>query len=143
MAYFEWADDLVIDGGPIDADHLQLVQLVNALHTATSQGRGQEVVEDILTQLIRYTKEHLVREEQLMAHAHFPGLEKHKAGHARFSAELDALQHKYAQGSITVAAQLSTILRDWLSLHIRRSDKEIKAFLASSGKPGAHRPVPH
>ena len=29
MAYFEWADDMVIDGGAIDADHQHLVQTLN------------------------------------------------------------------------------------------------------------------
>lgn len=29
MAYFERADDMVIDNGVIDADHQQLVTLVN------------------------------------------------------------------------------------------------------------------
>ena len=29
MAYFEWADDMVIDNGPIDEDHRKLVDLVN------------------------------------------------------------------------------------------------------------------
>ena len=32
-------------------------------------------------------------------------------------------------GSITVAAQLSTLLRDWLSLYIRRHDKNIFRFI--------------
>ena len=66
MAYFEWAADLEIDQGPIDADHRKLVAQVNQLHDA---------------------------------------------------------------GQITVAAQLSALLRDWLSLHIRRSDKAVKHFL--------------
>ena len=44
MAYFEWAQDMVIDNGPIDQDHRKLVEQVNALHTATTEGRGQEVV---------------------------------------------------------------------------------------------------
>ena len=43
MAYFQWADDRVIDNGPIDQDHRKLVEQVNALHTATTEGRGQEV----------------------------------------------------------------------------------------------------
>ena len=66
MAYFEWAADLEIDQGPIDADHRKLVAQVNQLHDA---------------------------------------------------------------GQITVAAQLSALLRDWLSLHIRRNDKELRQFL--------------
>lgn len=132
MAYFEWADDLVIDNGPIDRDHRQLVDLVNELHTATSQGRGQDVVARILDDLIRYTVEHLQREEQLMASLNFPNLVQHKQGHDKFIEDLHGLHKKYAAGSFTVASQLSTVLRDWLSLHIRRSDKEILSFVKKS-----------
>ena len=41
MAYFEWAQDMVIDNGPIDDDHRKLVEQVNLLHSATSQGRAK------------------------------------------------------------------------------------------------------
>jgi hemerythrin len=103
MAYFEWVDDLVIDHGPIDQDHRHLVDLVNQPHTATSQGRGREVG--------------------------FPRLEQHQIGHAHFIGQLEELKRQYEAGSITVASQLSSVLRDWLSLHIRRSDKEARAFV--------------
>lgn len=134
MAYFEWADDLVIDNGPIDEDHRNLVDLVNELHTATSQGQGHDVVEDIMTRLIKYTEDHLAREERIMEHAGFPNLAGHRIGHQKFIGSLHALQQKYEQGSITVASQLSTLLRDWLSLHIRRSDRELLVFLKAQQK---------
>lgn len=134
MAYFEWAQDMVIDGGAIDTDHRNLVDLVNELHTATSEGRGNEVIKTIMERVIRYTKEHLVREEQIMESIHFPNIQNHKLGHAKFEKQLNDLQMKYEQGSVTVASQLSTVLRDWLSLHIRRSDKEIKVFLIKQAK---------
>ena len=41
MAYFQWADDMVIDNGPIDQDHRKLVEQVNALHTATTEGAAR------------------------------------------------------------------------------------------------------
>ena len=66
MAYFEWGPDLEIDHGLIDADHRQLVELVNELHTATSQGQGQEVVASVMERLITYTRQHFAREEQGM-----------------------------------------------------------------------------
>ena len=133
MAYFEWADDMVIDNGSIDKDHRQLVDLVNALHTATSNGRGQEIVSKILDDLIRYTVEHLQREEHLMATVNFKNLVPHKAGHDLFMAKIRDLKKLYDAGSITVASQLSTVLRDWLSLHIRRNDKELRTFLKKQG----------
>lgn len=140
MAYFEWADDLVIDHGPIDADHLKLVGLVNELHTATSEGRGMEIVGNILDQLIDYTVEHLRREEAHMAEVHFPNLERHKLGHQKFIDDLHALQKKFEAGSITVASQLSTVLRDWLSLHIRRGDKEILNFIKKTATQNKAKP---
>ena len=141
MAYFEWADDMVIDNGPIDADHRKLVEQVNTLHSATSQGRGQEVVSQLLASVIADTQEHLRREERLMEQARFPHLERHKEGHAKFVEQLRDLQHKQENGSITVASQLSTVLRDWLSLHIRRGDKELLQFLRQQERqrPGACR----
>lgn len=139
MAYFEWADDLVIDNGPIDQDHRHLVELVNELHTATSEGQGHSVVGHILEQLIVYTQEHLTREERIMEHLRFPNLKTHQIGHQLFIDSLLALQGKYEAGSITVASQLSTLLRDWLSLHIRRSDRELLVFSRLDGKGGLKR----
>ena len=129
MAYFEWAQDMVIDNGPIDEDHRLLVDQVNALHTATTLGRGQDVVAQLLGAIIAETQEHLRREEQLMERAQFPDLERHKQSHVLFVENLHDLQRRQHAGSITVAAQLSTLLRDWLSLHIRRGDKELQRFL--------------
>ena len=120
---------MVIDHGPIDEDHRHLVDLVNALHTATTDGRGQDIVANILDELIRYTAEHLQREEHMMESLHFPNLVRHKEGHDKFMAKIRDLKKLYDGGSITVASQLSTVLRDWLSLHIRRNDKEILTFV--------------
>lgn len=134
MAYFEWAKDMVIDHGPIDEDHRQLVEMVNVLHTATSEGRGIEVVDDVLHKVIDYTLGHLQREEALMASIRYPQLEQHKRQHQQFADELNALKRKFEGGSITVASQLSLVLREWLSLHIRRSDKEIAPYLHTQRK---------
>lgn len=129
MAYFEWADDMVIDGGALDDDHKQLIALVNDLHTATSQGLGQDIVGHVMDQLVTYTEQHFAREERLMAAARFAKLGEHQRLHQTLVEQLHALQARYRGGSITTAAQLSTLLRDWLSLHIRRSDRELRDVL--------------
>jgi hemerythrin-like metal-binding protein len=129
VAYFEWDKDLVIDdSGPIDQDHLKLIDLVNELHTATSQGRGQEVVRKIMGELMAYTKSHFSREEGIMEHAKFPQLATHKMLHAEFVNHMKKLQEKHDSGSQTVASQLSALVRDWLSIHIRERDKEFSFF---------------
>lgn len=140
MAYFEWADDMVIDQGPIDQDHQTLVRQVNELHTATSEGRGQDIVARLLEELVRDTVEHIRREEHFMETIGYPQLAQHKAGHDNFVAELRELQEKFAAGSITVAPRLSMLLRDWLSLHIRRYDKDIAVFLRKQKREAVRTP---
>lgn len=72
-----------------------------------------------------------------MASLNFSNLERHKIGHTHFAEKLTSLQRQFEEGSVTVASQLSALLRDWLSLHIRRSDKEVKVFLQKEKKrPG-------
>jgi hemerythrin-like metal-binding protein len=121
MAYFEWGEDMVVDRGPIDADHRCLIDFVNQLHTATSRGEGRQVVEPLL--------EHFAREERLMASLRFPRIDEHGRSHRRLIDEIDKLVRLHAQGSITTAAQVSLLLRDWLSLHIRREDRELRELL--------------
>lgn len=79
-----------------------------------------------------------------MATAGCPHLERHKIGHQALVEQLQKLQRRYQEGSIAVAAQLSSVLRDWLSLHIRRSDKELIAFMRQrqqgTATPGRPRP---
>lgn len=142
MAYFEWADDMEIDRGPIDQDHQTLVRQVNDLHTATSEGRGHEIVARLLEELVRDTVEHIRREENFMQTQGYPHLARHKEGHDLFVAELRGLQEAFNAGSITVAPRLSMLLRDWLSLHIRRYDKDIAVFLRKKQRETARTPRP-
>ena len=125
MTYFVWSDDLNIDNGALDDDHRKLVACVNELHSATSGGHGQAVVGAILIRLIEYTRGHFEREEREMERHHFPQVGEHKQQHVKLLNEVTDLKARFDAGSITVASQVSTMLRDWLSLHIRRHDKEL------------------
>ena len=75
-----------------------------------------------------------------MGAAAFPGLVAHHKQHRTIVAQLEALADKQAEGSITVASPLSGLMRDGLSLHIRRSDRELVTFLQAK-KRIAQRPV--
>src|SRR3990167_4227933 len=93
-----------IDQGPIAQDPQTLVRQVNELHTATSEGRGHEIVARLLEELVRDTVEHIRREEHYMETIGYPQLVQHKAGHDSFVAELRSLQEKFAAGRSTPAA---------------------------------------
>jgi hemerythrin len=123
MAYFEWGDDLAVGNSLIDHDHQGLIKLVNDLHDATQKGEGRSVVEGILNELLAYTQSHFQREEFHMAQVRYAAIDAHKLEHVAILKQILALQQQFAMGDITVATKVSAILRDWLSIHIMRSDK--------------------
>lgn len=129
MAYFNWGDDLAVGNLQVDDDHKQLIGFVNELHTATSRGEGREVVGEILSGLIKYTQEHFQREEHYMERLRYPKLDAHRRQHAALIKTVLEMRDKYERGHVTVPAQVSALLRDWLSIHIRREDK---AFVAAN-----------
>lgn len=135
MPYLQWTDDLIIDRGPIDADHMLLVKLVNSLHDAAAQKASDSTVIKRMAELVFYTQDHLLREEDVMAAVGFPGLEEHKQDHVAFLAQLHAMQRDYSSGDSTSALELAALLRDWLSSHIRHADGELRQYLKDSAPP--------
>ncbi|MBH9552079.1 bacteriohemerythrin [Inhella gelatinilytica] len=139
MSFFEWTPDMEIDGGAIDDDHRQLIALINQLHEHTVAGRGHVVVGQVLEKLIRYTQEHFQREEAVMATVDYPLTAEHHHQHERFADRMQELHHLHASHSLAVSSMLSLACRDWLSLHIRRSDRDlaqhIQAIRNRSGDP--------
>lgn len=138
MTYYAWAQDLVIDQGPLDDDHRLLLEQSNRLHDATIRGEGRAVVGGLMSQVMATTLEHVRREEDFMEALGYPRLAEHRQGHLRFIEELRFLLHRYQGGSIVVAAEFSTLLRDWLSLHVRRQDKDVLFFQRSLERAQRH-----
>lgn len=129
MAYFIWADDMSVGNPQLDHDHQKLVELVNELHTATCSGEGRGVVGEVLQRLVTYTKEHFQREEHYMEQVQYAKTIEHKRQHQTLLKKVQELQARHEAGHVTVAAQASSLLRDWLSVHIRREDKQLAAVM--------------
>jgi len=124
VTYFVWAEDMSVGSALLDCDHRRLVDLVNELHTSTTAGAGRDIVGSILERLITYTREHFQREEHHMEQLRYSKIIEHKRQHQELLGKVLELRSRFDAGQITVAAQVSALLRDWLSVHIRREDKQ-------------------
>jgi hemerythrin len=133
MTYLTWSDDLAVGNSFIDGDHQKLIDMVNRLHALMSEGKGKDVLDKVLHNLITYTQEHFRREEDLMRKMRYPGFEDHKAEHEKLLLQVLELQKKFQSGAATLSIQVLHFLRDWLINHIGKSDKELA--LATHGVP--------
>lgn len=133
MAFYPWTEDLQVGIAAIDGDHKKLVQLINDLHEAMTQGRGKAVLGKTLDDLIRYTQEHFQREEQLMQRAGYSDYARHKQEHEQLVQEVVALREKFNSGNLMLSVQVSGFLRDWLTNHIMKTDKKYEPTLKKLG----------
>lgn len=133
MGYFSWSADLSVGSTFIDNDHRKLIGLVNQLHEAMSLGHGKDIMETVLVELIKYTKEHFKREEDHMQKIQYADRVAHKVEHDKLLHEVLELQKKFKDGSVMLTIQVSKFLREWLVNHIMKSDKKLAAAIKNAG----------
>lgn len=123
MPILNWNEELAVGIPEIDEQHKHLIALINQLHDAMSEGRGKQVLSDVLDELIAYTKTHFSHEEKLMAQANYRGLASHKREHDFLTRRVIEFQKRFVAGEIGIAVELSNFLKDWILHHVRGMDK--------------------
>lgn len=125
MTYLTWSESLAVGNTFIDNDHKKLIDMVNRLHQLMQEGKGKEVLDKVLHNLITYTQEHFRREEDLMRNIRFAGFLQHKEEHEKLLGQVLELQQKFDSGAATLSIQVLHFLRDWLVHHIGESDQSL------------------
>ncbi len=98
MPFMEWSEKLVTGVKECDEQHKKLVSLVNELYDAMKQGKGKEVIDKALDELVKYASYHFTTEETLMSKYGFPELSAHKREHENFKAKIKEFLDKKAKG---------------------------------------------
>ena len=133
MPLITWNETLSVNVQEIDSQHKHLVELINQLHDAMSQGRGREVMGKVLEGLIDYTRTHFATEERLIAAHAYPGLPRQKAEHDALTKKVLDLQSQFLAGQGVLTLEVMKFLKDWLSNHILEVDKQFGVYLNSKG----------
>ena len=131
--FVTWNDSWVIGVQEIDAQHKNLVSILNQLHQAMSLGHGKDVLGGILNSLIGYTKAHFAAEEALLAEYKFPETPTHRAEHDSFTQSIAKFREDYRAGKPGVPVSLMLFLQAWLKEHILINDKAYSSFLNARG----------
>ncbi|MDV7338912.1 bacteriohemerythrin [Terasakiella sp. A23] len=129
---FEWNDAFLVQVDAIDDDHKVLMGLLNR---ASNTKLNDEEVDQVLVELIDYTKFHFTREEAIMAACDYPKREGHAGEHRRIEGKLRDLLSKWqSDHSKETKEVLTDFLRSWLVEHILTTDTKITPFI--DGKEG-------
>jgi len=133
LAYFNWNDSFLIHIEEIDNQHHGLVNLVNDLHDSMRRGEGHEVLNTILNKLIEYTLVHFEIEENYFKKFGYTNAESHIQEHAAFIQKVNESKLRFENGTLLVSFELLNFLSEWLSTHIKGTDKKYAPFLIKHG----------
>ena len=84
-------------------------------------------MDEVIENLIFYTRYHFAWEEQWYDQHGFKGLTEHTAEHERLTREALHLQSRLQQGKLIAGMPLLRLLQEWLLTHINESDKSAVA----------------
>ncbi len=133
MTFFPWSEQYSVGVEQIDAEHKQLVAMLNTLYEAMYQGKGKDSLDQILQGLIRYCQTHFASEERLMRMHGYPEYHQHKTIHRKMAQQVLKLQDEFQSGRLVSPIQISNFLKDWLSKHILGTDMKYASFFQDKG----------
>jgi hemerythrin-like metal-binding protein len=133
MSVIVWNPEFSVNIQVVDDQHKALVDTINTLYDAMSEGRGGTVLSQIFNNLAEYTTVHFATEEDIMIRFSYPDYEEHASAHSICAAKVSDFKQRFDKGEISMSIELVTFLVNWLHNHLLEMDQKYKAFFKEKG----------
>src|SRR4030042_3972635 len=143
MAFLEWDPRFSVRIAEIDQQHKKLIGLINHLHESMRQAGDRDALETaiqelsaqatVINEMVEYSSYHFSTEEKYMRRYVYPDYEKHKKEHEYFINKVRTLKSDFDGGQAILSSQIMEFLKEWLSGHILRGDKQYEPFFQAKG----------
>jgi hemerythrin len=129
LIHLPWCDSYSLGHPVIDAQHMKLLALSNALLDAVSSGKDYPEVEAALDALLRHTQEHFSDEEKVLADAEYPHVQGHLDAHHHLLQTAQRMKLEFHQGRLSFRALLDFIVNRMVNDHMLQEDMAYKSWL--------------
>jgi hemerythrin len=127
-AHITWNDYYTVGDALLDAEHKQIIGIINELYDAMERGNDRKVLKRLLDHLARYGATHFRHEEQVMHQCGYPELPKHRTVHARLRCNTASLRDNL---DLVAGRDLLRFLKDWWLGHIQDEDKKYSPYVSA------------
>ena len=134
IPFVEWQDHYSVGDPSLDAQHRQIIALVNEMYEGMQQHKGRAVLTGILDRLLEYTLTHFKYEEQVMREHGFPDLAQHAAVHARMQKRTEDLREHV---HLVTGHDLLRFLKEWWVEHIQGIDRKYAPYMQRAASRGS------
>lgn len=136
-ALVEWSPAFSVNDPDLDRQHQRLIGFINTFHEAMVNRESLTVVGELLDKLISYALSHFRYEEDRMQAAHYPHLAEHQTEHIDMLERAKGMQKQFQQGTLT-QLDFMKLLKDWLTDHILKNDKQYVPYLTAKTPTQRH-----
>lgn len=133
MALITWNDSFSVGVRALDEQHKGLIQTLNELHDAMVQGLARQVTGPLLERLAKYTHQHFFAEEAMMKRTGYPKLASHQEIHLDLTRQVEDYVARFRTGDLSLSVHLIEFLREWLTTHIQKEDRDYGPWLNQHG----------
>lgn len=133
MALIKWDNTLSVNVQEIDKQHQRLIELINQLHELMKSGQGKDAMGPVLEDLVDYTKTHFSFEEKLFQKFNYEHSKEHILEHKKLVEKVLAFEKDFESGKSSISIDLMNFLRDWLTTHIKGTDKKYSECFNKNG----------
>ncbi len=133
MALITWTEDFSVGVVEIDNQHKKLVNMINELHHAMAEGKGNMNVGDIINRLVDYSVYHFKTEEKYFDKFNYPETEAHKKIHSDFVKKVSIFKGEFDNNEVMLTIDVLNFLSNWLREHILGEDMDYSDFFIENG----------
>ncbi len=133
MAIMIWNQSYSVGVSELDEQHKSLIRMINEMHYAMNQDKGQEAISSIVEQMFDYMEDHFTTEEGYMQQYGYLGLQAHQGEHEEFRAKAMDLKERVSSGEFVLSFEVVQFLSDWLQNHIMVTDMKYTSLFAEKG----------
>jgi hemerythrin len=131
-AYVAWKPFYSVDDPSLDAQHKQIIEMINELYAAVEQAENRPAPKRLLKRLRQYTMAHFEAEEEVMQRLDYPGLAEHKALHDRLRRRTADLE---AHPDAITGRDVLQFMKEWWLEHIQGEDKKYAPYVKTPSRP--------
>lgn len=124
-----WSDEYSVGVEKIDAQHKQIIDMINLLQDALAKKDASAEIKRVLVSLAEYTQTHFGCEERLMTLVGYPAVEAHARKHAKLTSDLLCVLMRLKRGEDVSVRQLFNLLRTWFTTHVEREDMRYSEWI--------------
>ena len=133
MALIVWSSDYSVGIDALDADHIQIVSLMNHIDDLKQAGQEEATVGTVLKVLLDVAHTHFRREEGFLRSYDYPDFARHCHEHRVLEEQLAELHAAYGRTpDPEISREILELLSYWLVEHILKVDKHYRDFLRAA-----------